>query len=1138
MPLVADRFLQHRDGRAFDMATGDRVVLRIEAAQGTSEQARWSVRCDTLQKLHHRGIAPLVDFGPLGVSQRFEAWRCESVWSGSAAEALCTNDRVSSFLRAVGLSVGVTTVQACVYDSVRGAVVLPDSSTGYPTERDERQAVMLPLDARAIAVIPRPSTSDLGEVFRNGSDPRPHVVTLWGPSGCGKSAALLDLARMARRHGLIPIAAQFVTSVHENIWRGRSLFIINENPRAAPLEALLRGSLCAPPPHVMVLTSREELRGCDSIPMERIDIGRLVAAIEPSVSEKRMHEQVRRLAIDARGLVGRFVAAIWSEGKLERARPRPSAAGRVAEPIAAFGLPDTLEPPAAESDSTANWPTPGELTTLRRRVDNAANDLEGGRHARGMRQLRHAMAGLARRGDWITARRAAISLASALLTRGRPEDALKVLDAARRFAESCNGDRGLMDVALVGGEARVDLARLDEAESVLGAALAVARNLGDATAVAAARIALARCVFWRGRYAEAAAVLAEVREAADWPAALRVRWTLVGARIAVGRADFSTAMSLVGQAADLAGINAPLCAAVRSCAAFVHLAVGDLDGVDRETAAAISAARAAHHPLSAIRARILLAEAERRRGRSGTSRSHLKLLATRALPPLLQLRVDLIASLATATEPLAQVVQRRIASCGVGALELFTPIVGPDAKQTSCDPSLGHIIAIVNLCQTADDELVVLSSVCTRVRDQLHALGTAFFAARGQGPELLVADGAPIDQRIATRALAAGNAVAPHQIENRLEAAAAVRYAGSNIGVLCARWAPGSMYDRSQASTVLMVAAAAAAPIVSAVVTRRRSDVPPAGSELRGMTPAVGDLRHAIERAAAAPFSVLIVGESGSGKELVARAIHRSGLRRERPFCTLNCAAVPDDLVEAELFGHARGAFTGAISERPGVFEEAHGGTLFLDEVGELSSRAQAKVLRVIQEGELRRVGENAARRVDVRIVSATNRDLRDEVAAGRFRLDLLYRLDVIRIAVPPLRDRREDIALLAEHFWRDATTRIGSRATLSAAAIAALARYDWPGNVRELQNVLAALAVRSAKRGIVPPAALPPQFATTPSTDAWRLDQARRTFEEQFVRAALVRSGGRRGRAAAELGLSRQGLTKLMARLGITTCE
>ncbi len=266
----------------------------------------------------------------------------------------------------------------------------------------------------------------------------------------------------------------------------------------------------------------------------------------------------------------------------------------------------------------------------------------------------------------------------------------------------------------------------------------------------------------------------------------------------------------------------------------------------------------------------------------------------------------------------------------------------------------------------------------------------------------------------------------------------------------------------------------------------------------------------------------------------MARAIHRGGPRRNRGFCTLNCAALPDDLVEAELFGHARGAFTGAIGERAGVFEEAHGGTLFLDEIGELAPRAQAKVLRVIQEGELRRVGENLSRRVDVRIVAATNRDLRREVDEGRFRLDLLYRLDVVHITVPPLRDRREDIAVLAEHFWREAAARVGSRATLSAATIAALARYDWPGNVRELQNVLAALAVRSPRRGVIPPSALPAPFAAPSAADPSKLDDARRTFEERFVRAALVRTGGHRGRAAAELGVTRQGLTKLMTRLGI----
>jgi len=376
-------------------------------------------------------------------------------------------------------------------------------------------------------------------------------------------------------------------------------------------------------------------------------------------------------------------------------------------------------------------------------------------------------------------------------------------------------------------------------------------------------------------------------------------------------------------------------------------------------------------------------------------------------------------------------------------------------------------------------------------------------------------------------------ALAATAVIQDLVAAELVTYGAETLGAVCARWTIGSTYDNSRAGSVLTMSAAVAAPMLAAVVARDARGNEVAG-ELIGVTPGMVALRQSVARAAAAPFGVLIDGESGSGKELVARAIHRGSGRRHKPFCALNCAALPDDLVEAELFGHARGAFTGAVGDRPGVFEEAHGGTLFLDEIGELTPRAQAKVLRVIQDGELRRVGENVTRRIDVRIVSATNRALRAEVDAGRFRLDLLYRLDVVHITVPPLRDRREDVALLAEHFWRDATERVGSRATLGASTLAALARYDWPGNVRELQNVLAALAVRSPKRGVVPPSALPPQFGERGPAERWSLDEARRTFEVSFVRAALVRTGGHRGRAAAELGVTRQGLAKLMTRLGI----
>ena len=189
----------------------------------------------------------------------------------------------------------------------------------------------------------------------------------------------------------------------------------------------------------------------------------------------------------------------------------------------------------------------------------------------------------------------------------------------------------------------------------------------------------------------------------------------------------------------------------------------------------------------------------------------------------------------------------------------------------------------------------------------------------------------------------------------------------------------------------------------------------------------------------------------------------------------MNCAAIADELFEAELFGHARGAFTGATGERAGLFEEADRGTLLLDEASELSARAQARLLRAIQEGEIRRVGENFARKIDARLIAATNRSLSAEVAAGRFRRDLFYRVNVVRIVVPPLHERVEDIPALANHFWTHAVTVTGSRASLDRATFAALARYDWPGNVREPQNVLTALAVSAPRRGRAPRCCPPP---------------------------------------------------------------
>ena len=238
------------------------------------------------------------------------------------------------------------------------------------------------------------------------------------------------------------------------------------------------------------------------------------------------------------------------------------------------------------------------------------------------------------------------------------------------------------------------------------------------------------------------------------------------------------------------------------------------------------------------------------------------------------------------------------------------------------------------------------------------------------------------------------------------------------------------------------------------------------GSHMLGVSAAMERVRREIDAVACSDFPVLVLGETGVGKELVARAIHAASRRRDAPFIQVNCAALPEGVIESELFGHVRGAFTGAIANRPGKFEIADSGTLFLDEIGELSLGAQAKLLRAIQEGEVQRVGADKPIRVDVRIVSATNRELAGEVASGRFRADLYHRLDVFPLGVPPLRERRSDIAILAGFFLDRHRVQLGlPHAVLTPAALAALEAADWPGNIRELDHVLARAVLRAKLR-------------------------------------------------------------------------
>jgi DNA-binding NtrC family response regulator len=293
----------------------------------------------------------------------------------------------------------------------------------------------------------------------------------------------------------------------------------------------------------------------------------------------------------------------------------------------------------------------------------------------------------------------------------------------------------------------------------------------------------------------------------------------------------------------------------------------------------------------------------------------------------------------------------------------------------------------------------------------------------------------------------------------------------------------------------------------------------PAGMMAR--TAAMQQVLNLARRAAKVDSTVLITGESGVGKERIARLIHEESGRAHKAFVAVNCAAVTESLLESELFGHTRGAFTGATHDRPGLFEAAHGGTLFLDEVGEVPAAMQAKLLRALQEKEVRRVGENQSRKVDVRVVAATNRNLAAEVVAGRFRQDLYYSLRVIELRVPPLRERRDDILPLARMLLAEATERLGRRVTgLSPDAADQLLRYSWPGNVRELSNALER-AVALCEGSRVEKDDLPEEVrAAPPSLLPGGTPRTLESMEREYILAVLAQNGGNRARTAEQLDI------------------
>ena len=309
-----------------------------------------------------------------------------------------------------------------------------------------------------------------------------------------------------------------------------------------------------------------------------------------------------------------------------------------------------------------------------------------------------------------------------------------------------------------------------------------------------------------------------------------------------------------------------------------------------------------------------------------------------------------------------------------------------------------------------------------------------------------------------------------------------------------------------------------------------------------GESEVVRQLREQVATAAPSNGRVLIYGENGTGKELVARSIHALSRRRAGPFIDVNCAAIPEELIESELFGHVRGAFTGAVSDRRGKFEAADGGTIFLDEIGDMSLKTQAKVLRALQEQAVEPVGGTARIRVDARVLAATNKDLQAEIRAGRFREDLYFRLSVVPIYVPPLRERREDIPLLAGHFMAEFAREYGRRfKQFEPPALGVLCGYQWPGNVRELRNVIERLMIMVpgdviAERDLAflsrAEAARVEDGPTAP--DGLSLHEARDRFERDYILRALAAQHGNMSRTAEVLGVERSNLYRKMRGFGV----
>jgi DNA-binding NtrC family response regulator len=669
--------------------------------------------------------------------------------------------------------------------------------------------------------------------------------------------------------------------------------------------------------------------------------------------------------------------------------------------------------------------------------------------------------------------------------------------------------------ALRSARALIDTLELERAEALLAGAVAEVR-LRRLRAPAALSARHAELCFWQGRRVESG-----MRHSGA-PDAETVWWTALSAWTRGDVAGFSRGLIALESSGARDRAQPLRVAALRS------LRIGSSGASDRRRRPALFRAR--RDDTLAREAALGRAAAAAGALAAGDRVQARQWLSARAdLPPLYALLYDWLAARTDAAGD-------RLAGLAVRARQHGACGITRWGRTEETMAFVEGLPALLQLVQDADDELAALAGGCAWIRR--HTGADRVGIVDRTGASLIATDGWTRSDLSSPDVVSVvgKTAVAGSRDSGLVVVSAPMRYGRVVIGHVLAR---GCLETRAALEQAAQTLAALTAPALrsrlDALAVAR--DAHAKAPEILGRSGAIGTVREAIGRAAGTAFPVLIEGESGTGKELVARALHRLSPRRDRPFAAINCAALTDELIEAELFGHTRGAFTGAIGHRVGLFEQAHGGTLFLDEVSELSARAQAKLLRVLQEREIRRLGENVTRAIDVRLVAATNVSLAEAATRGAFREDLRFRLAVVPIRVPPLRDRVEDVPLLAQAFWRQALVDTGKRAGLAPDALATLCRYPWPGNVRELQNVMSALAVIAPVGGRVSSRHVSQALGSVSAgveSPGVPLDAAKRLFEQRMIASALARHGGRRSAAARELGLTRQGLTKALRRLGL----